>query len=441
MPRELLLASDAVRTLLDQGLSEDEAKRNPPVDRTQERAAAQGPQTRAVHGRSIVLPDERHARLYDLGRERTLTKRTLGASQLDLAKVNNPELRRLADEFKVTPQAIEAMADDYRYRVERAAKEAKSDLPQRVAPVNGHRLLQWQNERAKAEPQSEAQEQSARMWWDTTLNAQERKRILEAAGVKRSEKLMWGSFTRGIHAKLEPFRVKVADGGDQVDGAPGAVDKTAISVDAAAHEAATSPENDRPEPTQAQKEAGNYKLGHLKIGGLDISIENPAGSERKGVDPCGKAWAVKMKSHYGYIRGTVGKDKDHIDVFLRPGTEVLSDESPVFVVDQQDEKGAFDEHKTLLGFDGEDAAKAAYLENYTASWKGFPRTGFSPPMPPSVPARCCVRSSTSSTVASTPKSCRRALRLPVITSSAARAPSQPMLPPCWPIWARWLAPI
>lgn len=252
------VGSLAVSKLTEKQVEAQELKRNPPVDRTQERAAAQGPQTRAVHGRSIVLPDERHARLYDLGRERTLTKRALGASQLDLAKVNNPELRRLADEFKVTPQAIEAMADDYRYRVERAAKEAKSDLPQRVAPVNGQRLLQWQQERAKAEPQSEAQEQSARMWWDTTLNAQERKRILEAAGVKRSEKLMWGSFTRGIHAKLEPFRVKVADGGDQVDGASGAVDETAIPVDAAAHEAATSPENDRPEPTQAQKEAEVY---------------------------------------------------------------------------------------------------------------------------------------------------------------------------------------
>ncbi|MGH2343543.1 hypothetical protein ACRC7T_18955, partial [Segnochrobactraceae bacterium EtOH-i3] len=47
-----------------------------------------------------------------------------------------------------------------------------------------------------------------------------------------------------------------------------------LGADTAAHEAATSPRNDRPEPTQAQKEAGNYRLGHMKIGGLDISVEN-----------------------------------------------------------------------------------------------------------------------------------------------------------------------
>lgn len=76
----------------------------------------------------------------------------------------------------------------------------------------------------------------------------------------------------------------------------------ASELDAAAHAAATSPHNDLPEPTQAQKEAGNYKLGHARIAGLDISIENPAGSQRQGVDPNGKPWSVDMRSHYGYIR-------------------------------------------------------------------------------------------------------------------------------------------
>lgn len=36
-------------------------------------------------------------------------------------------------------------------------------------------------------------------------------------------------------------------------------------------------------PTDAQKEAGNYKKGHVWIQGLDITIENPKGSVRSEV--------------------------------------------------------------------------------------------------------------------------------------------------------------
>lgn len=146
-------------------------------------------------------------------------------------------------------------------------------------------------------------------------------------------------------------------------------------LDQSANAAATSPENDLTEPSQAQKEAGNYKLGHHKVGGLDLSIENPAGSERKGVDRGGKPWSVRMESHYGYIKGTVGKDKDHIDVFVKPGTDALEDSAPVFVVDQVDPEGSFDEHKVMVGFNGEAEAREAYLENYTKGWKGLGNLG------------------------------------------------------------------
>lgn len=149
-------------------------------------------------------------------------------------------------------------------------------------------------------------------------------------------------------------------------------------VDAAAHEAATSPHNDRPEPTQAQKEAGNYKVGRLALGGLDISVENPQGSERKGVDRGGKPWSVEMKQHYGYIRGTVGRDKDHVDVFVKPGTTEMPDDAPVFVVDQNDpQTGKFDEHKVMLGFGSVKQAEMAYRSNYTKGWMG---TGAITPM-------------------------------------------------------------
>ncbi|MBK8772385.1 MAG: hypothetical protein IPM06_18460 [Rhizobiales bacterium] len=145
----------------------------------------------------------------------------------------------------------------------------------------------------------------------------------------------------------------------------------ASPVDQAAHEAATSPLNDRAEPTQAQKEAGNYKLGHLNISGLDISVENPAGSERKGTDKGGKAWSVTMADHYGYVKGTESRDGDHIDIFVEPGTpEDFA--GPVFVVNQKDTYGEFDEHKAVLGpsITTAEQARAEYLKNYSPGWKG-----------------------------------------------------------------------
>jgi hypothetical protein len=138
----------------------------------------------------------------------------------------------------------------------------------------------------------------------------------------------------------------------------------AAAIDAAAHEAATSPNNDLPQPTDAQKEAGNYKKGHISVQGIDITVENPKGSERTGTDEDGTAWSHTMQSHYGYIKRTEGADGDHIDVFVGQNPE--SDQ--VYVVDQVNGKGAFDEHKVMLGFDTEKEAIAAYKENYDPKW-------------------------------------------------------------------------
>jgi len=134
----------------------------------------------------------------------------------------------------------------------------------------------------------------------------------------------------------------------------------------AAHAAATSPLNDLPEPSLAQKQKGNYKKGHRRILGLDISIENPAGSERSGVDPDGMPWSQTMMNHYGYIKGTTGKDKDHLDVFLGPGADQLGNGvEQVAVIDQIDpQSGRFDEHKIILGVTDAFEAQSVYLPNY-----------------------------------------------------------------------------
>lgn len=123
-----------------------------------------------------------------------------------------------------------------------------------------------------------------------------------------------------------------------------------------------------PEPTDAQKEAGNYKKGHLKLQGLDIALENPKGSTRSGTDKDGKAWQSTMAHDYGYIKRTLGADGDHVDVFIgdRPDSET------VYVVDQVDPKtGKFDEHKVMMGFADEQAAQTGYLANYEKGWKGL----------------------------------------------------------------------
>lgn len=183
-------------------------------------------------------------------------------------------------------------------------------------------------------------------------------------------------------------------------------------VDQAAHEAATSPRNELPEPTMAQKEAGNTKMGHVRVGGLPITVENPEGSIRSNVDivklrelaqsqirsrriekirkavqaydsgdaeqfqsrarDAGykDAFANKMTGHYGYIKGTTGADGDHVDVFVKPGTPE-DWTGPVFAVSQNKPDGTFDEHKAIVGVQSEQEAKDLYHSNYSKDWKGF----------------------------------------------------------------------
>lgn len=120
-------------------------------------------------------------------------------------------------------------------------------------------------------------------------------------------------------------------------------------------------------PSEAQCRAGNYRKGRVAVQGLRIAIEVPRNEERRGVDPNGTAWACRMAAHYGYFEKTRGRDGDEVDVFLGPVPE-----SPrVYVVNQNDAAGAFDEHKVMLGFNDAEAARAAYLGSYSPGWKGL----------------------------------------------------------------------
>ena len=124
-------------------------------------------------------------------------------------------------------------------------------------------------------------------------------------------------------------------------------------------------------PSDAQKESGNYKKGHIKFGGYDYTIENPKGSTRSGKDANGKEWKVTMHDTYGYIRGKYGKDGDHLDMFINDKADLDNWNGDVFVVDQVNPDGSFDEHKVMYGYDSMSDAEKAYLANYSEGWQGL----------------------------------------------------------------------
>lgn len=327
-----------VDSMSDKEVQAEEDKINPPA--TRDDIDPNTPRIRKFGDKSVRLPDEQSQRIYDLGADRAVAKRLLGASELDKDKAAPPAQRALAEELGISFEDAGKLADDYRYRVEKAGRQARSKLPVEMHGVNPKMLdrMRKRNESATAPVTEE------------TAPA-------ETTPVKAGEPV----------ASAET----VTDKTDET-GAPEIAPVEAAPIDIAARDAASHPDNDLPEPTEAQKEAGNYAKGHVRLGGMDLSIENPAGSSRKGVDPNGKPWETEMHSHYGYIKGTVGKDKDHIDVFVKPGTAELADDAKVFVVDQKSpDNGRFDEHKVMIGFDSQKEAEAAYLANYTPGWKGM----------------------------------------------------------------------
>ena len=131
-----------------------------------------------------------------------------------------------------------------------------------------------------------------------------------------------------------------------------------VQADPIAEEAAKA----NPEPSDAQKEAGNYQMGHVKVHGLDVTIETAKGGERRGKAKDGTEWSVTLPAHYGYIRRTEGADGDHVDVYV--GEQPQS--GNVFIVDQIDpETGKFDEHKVVLGTFTEQEARATYEAGFS----------------------------------------------------------------------------
>lgn len=124
-------------------------------------------------------------------------------------------------------------------------------------------------------------------------------------------------------------------------------------------------------PTDAQKEAGNYAKGKVRLHGMEIAIENPKGSTRSGKDANGTTWKCTLPAHYGDIKRSEGADGDAVDCYIGDA----HDANKVFVVDQIDSRtGKFDEHKVMLSFPSKRDALSAY-EKAFSDGKGRDRIG------------------------------------------------------------------
>lgn len=104
------------------------------------------------------------------------------------------------------------------------------------------------------------------------------------------------------------------------------------------------------DPSDAKKAAGNYKKGHIRLYGLDVTIENPKLSVRRGKD-----WAVPMRHHYGYFRRTKGMDGDHVDCVIGPDVEQATHAYVIRIPDEE---------KYMLGFTDAVAARHAFDDMY-----------------------------------------------------------------------------
>lgn len=132
-------------------------------------------------------------------------------------------------------------------------------------------------------------------------------------------------------------------------------------------------EQTEPNPSPAQKEAGNYSKGLFHWHGLEIAIETPKGQRRRPEWPA-------LQAHYGYIRRHYDPkeqrlvtsescaDGDHLDVFIGPHPE----SEIVYVIDQTAADGKWDEHKVILGCTNKRDARDLYLSNYADGWKCGP---------------------------------------------------------------------
>jgi hypothetical protein len=317
-------------------------------------------------GGPAKITERGHMMRYTLGPVKEITPGNWnGVSRVWAIEVNSPELKNLRKSYGLTP--LPGPTGDWAFHITFAIRRRRVLQPGSVS-------------KAAFDKQANGDMLAFKAWKATGLSDEEADRkageSLELPKTKtitpvvRNKRIKEEEFEVCPHCNEEIGEKAYYVDEDGYEYHRGCVDKgpigqlkwamTATEIDAAAA-ACEEPKS------KEQAQAGNYRHGHCTLHGMPITIETGRGMTRKGTDKDGKDWEITMAHHYGYIKRTESEaDGDHIDVFIGPDV----DSDTVFVVDQNVD-GKFDEHKCMLGFKTEAAAKAGYLACYAKDWKGL----------------------------------------------------------------------
>lgn len=283
------------------------------------------------------------------------------------------------------PEQAEAVTDKWRKNYLLAAKKARElgldpkqhgKLPGLIKAIDAATLergtgaaleLEQQTEESRAEDERTEKARLEEVKKAEDKKAKEERDAREKAADKQAIESSMDRFELGQSAEQQ------LSGQEDIFSTENTKAEAGVTTATDSAQIAVTDSQYNPNPSEAQKEAGNYKKAHVKFQGLDITIENPVGSERSGKDDKGKAWSNTMKHDYGYIKRTLGADGDHVDVFIGKN----HDSDKAFVIDQPKADGTLDEHKVMLGFKGRVQALAAYKANYAKGWKVGPITEMS----------------------------------------------------------------
>jgi hypothetical protein len=106
--------------------------------------------------------------------------------------------------------------------------------------------------------------------------------------------------------------------------------------------------------------------------GIPVVIEWPKGSVREGKGKDGKTWRRTMNADYGFIDDTEAKgDEEPLDIYIASGdwSEGADSGNPkVYIIEQLDEHGDFDEYKLVAGVPDLETAQELYLSHYPKEW-------------------------------------------------------------------------
>jgi hypothetical protein len=255
---------------------------------------------------------------------------------------------------KVEEDSSTIISKEPKTETERKVEDANAELDDKIVEIERQVAIKEAELKGKSVPQGELD-----LFGDQEPNNQDLFKVARTVVAKKTQKEI--DTTKKEIKALKSEKNAIENNREKAIKEVEAIDKTQTDIASAESVVNT-------DPTKGQQEAGNYKKGSVTVQGIDISIENPVGSVRKGIDEDGKAWEHEMKSSYGYIKRTEGKDGDHVDVFI--GNNPAS--QTVFVIDQvKVTDRTFDESKVMLGYDNALQLKEAYLENYDEGWDGL----------------------------------------------------------------------